>query len=479
MLEQRNNLFRKESVERLSSPERLDQLMHVVDPKAWLPLASLGTLVVVALIWSVVGRIPITVAGQGVLIRPRKIVQFQSPSAGQLIALNVKAGDSVRKGDVLGKIEQADLRKQLQLEHSKLAALQAQNQNARSLQGQRLGREKQTLAQQRLTLQQSLQTVQSVTPILKEKGIDSIRRDRQNLQQRVQALQTLGPVLKKRWEQRQQLFQEGAVADDTVLQAQQEFLSNLATISDAESQLKQLDVREADAQRQYLENLNSMTDLKAKLRELDSKETTLAQENLEASTTRENQIEEVKRNINRLELQLQTNSQIISEYSGKILEITAAPGQVLTPGVSLGSINAETPSDKLVSLTYFTVSDGKQLKPGMQVQVTPSIVKREQFGGIVGTVTGVSPFAATSAGANALVGNEELVKDLVSGGRQVEVFAELQEDAATYSNYKWSSSKGPPLKVSPGTTTLVRVKVGEKTPISYVIPIVKSLTGIY
>ncbi|MEM7771781.1 MAG: hypothetical protein AAGA75_05060 [Cyanobacteria bacterium P01_E01_bin.6] len=65
----RNSLFRQESLERLSSPEQLDQLMQIVTPKSWLPLGTLGALALAGLLWSVVGRIPITVTGQGLLVQ--------------------------------------------------------------------------------------------------------------------------------------------------------------------------------------------------------------------------------------------------------------------------------------------------------------------------------------------------------------------------------------------------------------------------
>lgn len=67
---QQKSIFRQESLERLSSPEQLDQLMHVVNPKSWLPLASLGVLVLLAFLWSIFGRITITTAGRGVLVHP-------------------------------------------------------------------------------------------------------------------------------------------------------------------------------------------------------------------------------------------------------------------------------------------------------------------------------------------------------------------------------------------------------------------------
>jgi hypothetical protein len=65
-----SSIFRKESLERLSSPEQLDQLMQVVRLRNWIPLASLGTLVGLALLWSILGRIPITATGKGILVHP-------------------------------------------------------------------------------------------------------------------------------------------------------------------------------------------------------------------------------------------------------------------------------------------------------------------------------------------------------------------------------------------------------------------------
>ncbi len=182
MVDQKQNLFRKESLERLSSPERLDQLMQVVSPKSWLPLASLGSLVVVALIWSIFGRIPITVEGRGVLIYPRKVVALQAKSSGQLLALNVNAGDVVKKGDVLATVDQVDLRKQLQLQRAKLAELEEQDRNTNLVQVQRQDLDRKAIQEQRQSLQQRLKIVQDLTPILREKGLVSIQRDRQNLQ---------------------------------------------------------------------------------------------------------------------------------------------------------------------------------------------------------------------------------------------------------------------------------------------------------
>jgi len=82
--------------------------MQVVSPKSWLPLASLGSLVVVVSL-SIYGRIPITVEGRGVLIYPRSCAA--SVKAQGSFAWMSRLG--CLKGEVLATVDQVDLRKQL------------------------------------------------------------------------------------------------------------------------------------------------------------------------------------------------------------------------------------------------------------------------------------------------------------------------------------------------------------------------------
>ena len=479
MVSRKNNLFRTEALERAATPEQLDQIMQVVSPKKWLPLAAIGSLVAAGLGWGIYGRIPITVAGQGILVYPSKVVSFQSASTGTLQTINIRVGDRVEKGQVLATLDQGELIKQLQLARSKKIQLFVQDRKASSLQQQRQDLDTLALQQQRQSLQQSLKAVGKLTPILQEKGLDAIRRDRLNLQQRLKAVRELLPTFQQRLANRQQILNQGAVADDTVLQARQDYLNAISQINEAESQLKQLDVKEADAQRQYLENLNSIKDLETQLKQLDSKQAAVAQQDLETATNREQQIQEVERNIALLEQQLKDNSQIRSNYSGRILEISATPGQLIQPGSRIGAIAAQQPSAQLVSIAFFPVSDGKKIQKGMKLQITPTTVQRERFGGIVGTVSQVSAFPVTKEGALSVVGSPEVVQGLMSSSAQIQVSAQLQPDANTESGYKWSSSGGPQMKVTNGTTTTVRVTVEERAPIAFVLPILRTWSGIY
>jgi HlyD family secretion protein len=476
---QKNNLFRREALDRLSSPERLDQLMQVVQPKKWIPLAAMGSLIVAGLTWSVLGRIPITIAGQGVLVFPGKVAAFQSPSSGQILALNIRPGDRVKKGQVLATIDQTELQEKLSLARLKLVQLQDQDRTANSLQSQRTILDKSAIQQQRQAIQQSLETTQSVTPILREKGLDSIRQERLTLVQRLQTTQDLVPTFQQRFAIREQLRREGAVSSDSVLQAQQEFLNSKTKISEIESQLKQLDVKEADAQRQFLGNLNATKDLQAQLAALDTKLAGQAEQDLAIATNRKKEIQDTERTIVQLASQLKGTSQVTSNFDGRVLEVAVVPGQNLEEGTKIGTIEAQDASSKLVGVMFFPVSEGKKIRKGMELQVTPSTVKRERFGGIVATVTNVSPFPITKEGASSVVGGAEVLQGLATQGPQIQVFADLQPDASNKSQFRWSSSKGPDTEITSGTTTSVRVKVDEQSPISFVFPILRSWSGVY
>jgi len=111
------SIFRQESLERLSSPEQLDQLMQVVTPRSWIPLATLCALIGLVLLWAIFGRIPITTAGRGVIVHPTSrsnelvgLTYFQQSDTRQMrpgmtIILVPDSVQSERVGGVLAQIK--------------------------------------------------------------------------------------------------------------------------------------------------------------------------------------------------------------------------------------------------------------------------------------------------------------------------------------------------------------------------------------
>lgn len=478
MVTQNNNLFRKKALEKSSSPERLDQVMKVIYPMNWLPLTALGSLVVIGIIWSIVGRIPITVAGKGVLVYPSKVASVQSPASGRLAAINVSVGDSVKKGIVLATIDQTELQNQLQQQRAKLAELESQNQNANSLQGQRNQQEIRALAQQRHTLQQKLQQATSLTPIIRNRSLSSLQQQAQSLKKSRLSAAKIVPAQQEIYQRLGALQAKGGVSRKIVLDQYQVYQEAVKEVSDIDTQLKELDIKQVEIEKSYRENIGQINNFKSQLQELDAKEKSLVEQDFQSAITRKNQIQEVKRNIAQLEVQLNQNGQIISQHNGRVSEVSASFGQIVSPGTSIATIQAEEPGAKLIGLTFFSIGEGKKIRKGMKVQITPSTVERERFGGIVATVTHVSAFPVTKEGAISAIGNAEVVQSLIAKEPQIQVWAELQPDISTFSTYKWSSSKGPQMKVSSGTTASVRVTTEERAPINFVFPFLRSLTGV-
>ena len=236
-----NKMFRQEALERLSSPEKLDQTLKVVNPKAWLPLATAGSLVAVALIWSIFGRIPLTVSGRGVLIQPRRVVPFQSPSDGQVVELNIESGEEIKKGDVIGTISQPALVQQLEQEKNKLAQLQELDRDSGDLQNKQVAGERESLRQQKTNLEESLRRAE-IERDLRDRSSVSLEQNRESLQKRIDRSRKLVPRLEARVEKFRNLSQEKLIPENVLLDAEQKYFDSLTQLSESETQLKQLDV---------------------------------------------------------------------------------------------------------------------------------------------------------------------------------------------------------------------------------------------
>ncbi len=94
-------IFRKEALDHLASPEQLDQLMPVARPRAWIALAAVGLVLVIALLWSVFGTIPTTVDAPGILLRRGGLTTVEAPIAGVVTTIKVFSGDGVTAGQEL------------------------------------------------------------------------------------------------------------------------------------------------------------------------------------------------------------------------------------------------------------------------------------------------------------------------------------------------------------------------------------------
>ena len=84
--------------------------------------------------------------------------------------------------------------------------------------------------------------------------------------------------------------------------------------------------------------------------------------------------------------------------------------------------------------------------------------------------------AIDPTGSLALVADSVNVID--KGGAPYAAKVALERDPSTFSLYRWTSGKGPPMLLSSGTMTRAEVTTREQRPIDLVIPLTKRLTGI-
>jgi hypothetical protein len=96
-----NPLFRKNSMESISSPEQLTDYLRVTNPAVWIVMAAIILMLVGMLIWGSVAQIDSYAAGTAQVQDGRMIVVFDDSG----LAANVKAGMSVTIGETSSPID--------------------------------------------------------------------------------------------------------------------------------------------------------------------------------------------------------------------------------------------------------------------------------------------------------------------------------------------------------------------------------------
>lgn len=307
-----DGLFRKVALDRLSSPEQLDQLMTVTTPRGWLVLLAMLVLLAAALGWGFLGSVATTVTGQGLLVSSGGVFNIAHHAEGQILDVEVAPGDFLTKGQSVALVAQPDL---------------------------------------------------------------------------------------------------------------------VLAIRQAKSEL-----RVAASQTEY----------SAKLAQIQT-----------------------------LETKLSDYSRVVSPVSGAVLEIKVNPGEYIKPGQAIVSINLADVNTGQISrevAMYVPAEEGKRVVPGMEVRVSPSMVKKEEHGYILGKVRSVSELPVTTDGMLRVLGSRELVQKFLSGTTAVlELRVELLTDETTPSGYLWSSRRGPNLKIGDGTICSGSIVVKRQRPISLVL----------
>src|SRR5262249_54874627 len=101
-------------------------------------------------------RIATKVHGQGILVAPGSVLEVMAPGSGTLVELNVRVGEEVRPGQVVGQIAQPELTEECRSARQELKELESHQQALAWSEEVARDRELKALAQERIALNEFL-----------------------------------------------------------------------------------------------------------------------------------------------------------------------------------------------------------------------------------------------------------------------------------------------------------------------------------
>ena len=416
------SFFRKSALEKLSTPEKLDQLIKVTGSKAWVALITIGVVIFTAIGWSVYGHVKTKLNAAGVLLGG-DVYEVVSTSQGQLIKLNVKIGDKIKEGDIVAQVEQVQLQQQID--------------EAKSL-----------LSEQKFEMSK---TKSFGSEDSKLQG-DFVTKQRSSIQAQIGSEKKLLEFLRNQLETEKTLFKKGLITK--------------AQVSNTEQQIET--------------SSNQISNLNAQLVQTSSQKLTLQFDSDQRINLLSQRISQTERQIVNLTEQYDIASNVRSLYSGEVVEVLTDAGTVVAQGSPLFKLKYSSKSNaKLRGILYIPSQDGKKIEVGLEALVAPSTVQPQDFGFMKGKVIYVSDFPITQKGMMTSVKNDQLVQSLLKLGAPFEVHVEFERDPASYSGFKWTSAKGPNVFINEGTSCVGKITVKSEAPVTIVIPALKKFFELY
>ena len=410
-------MFRKSALARLASPEQLDQLMEVTDTRAWWTLAALGALVVAALAWSFVGRIPTTIEGTGILLREGGVFDVQTIAGGQVLEMNVVEGQAVREGQLVGRVAQPELARQITEARQVIADLEERRSQTSGYSKAELTSRLSTLAQRKTSL---------------ETDTGSVRSQIQWLTSRLGAQQEAQRI--------------GLVTGEQVQQVRQQLDVARASFDNDLTALRQVQVDILAAQQTTSGNVRVVDD----------------------------QLSDARRRLQIIESRLAQAERVVTTKSGRVLEVKTDVGSIIAPATPFVSVEL---ASRPLRAMLVVPTQGRVTKPGMLVRVVPSTVSWQEDGFIVGKVESVSETPVTTQRLQRLLHNDALSQNLMSRGAMYLVEASL-EKGNTVSGFNWTTRTGPNQLITTGMLASGRITVDEQRPISLLIPMLRKSFGL-
>jgi pyruvate/2-oxoglutarate dehydrogenase complex dihydrolipoamide acyltransferase (E2) component len=131
---------------------------------------------------------------------------------------------------------------------------------------------------------------------------------------------------------------------------------------------------------------------------------------------------------------------LTSADAGRVVELRATPGSPVAVGTPI--VRLERAGGTLEAVLYLAPPDAARVRPGMEVQVSPASVRKEEYGVLLGRVSAVGTFPASRDGMERVLGSADVAGTLAAAGPRIEVRVQPTRSPATASGYQWTSTLG-------------------------------------
>ncbi|MFO0910153.1 MAG: NHLP bacteriocin system secretion protein [Isosphaeraceae bacterium] len=416
--------------------EQLDSVLRIVSIRNWFFIALLFAILAGFGIFACLYRAPLKVDGRGILLTrfasdDSPILQITAPAAGRLRNIRVKIGDRVEKEQLIAEIDQSDLRDQIEEAEAELASrieedrvLTQFDENEAKLRVEALGKLETTL-------------------------LHNLELDEKRLGDHKRALQRNRSLRERQY------------------------------LSDLEALKSQAD---SDA----VESAVGST--RAKLDELKYDRFEDRSKREKDKTKRALDINRASTKLSLLSQRLERDTRVVSPYPGKIVDLMITEHALVEKGAPTVLLRAESPKRlPMEAIVFVPAGQGKKVKVGHLVEITPDTVRRQEHGFIRGEVTKISEIPATEMAMMAELKHKDLVKtflDQYDGQAILCIHVNLRElpssgGDADPPRFDWSSSSGRDQIVTTGTLCGASIVVDSRRLIALVFPWLKDLSGIY
>ncbi|MEQ8323099.1 MAG: NHLP bacteriocin system secretion protein [Vicingaceae bacterium] len=404
-----SKVFRKEVLEKLQSPDRLNEMVQITSPRSWLALIGIAGILLSLIVWGFMGSIPESVNGRGILIQHGGVIEVASSGSGAVNQIIAREGDRVEAGDAVAYLFIPELELQISSTSKKLEDLNGYYNELTNF-------DQKDLAMRRELTRQKIQLQQQI----------------------IESNELLINFYDEKIAQEKILLDEKLITKETLMRTQDDFFKIQQQNEALKRELQSIDLDMFETEQQ---------------RKAEEKNIKL-------------QIFEWERKLDELKAMLDLSGTIKSPVSGRVIELLANTGNQITSGTVIMRVEQRSKDEKLEAIVYVGGTEGKRIEPGMKVKLAPSTVEVEEYGFIWGTVTYVSEYPSSYQGIVRVLGNEHLAQSfLTTNSPPIAVRLSLDKDSSTFSGFKWTSGDGPPTKIRTGTICQTRIEVDESTPL--------------